>query len=147
MSKTQHIYHVVFATKGREKTITLKNKRFLYRELYSILVENECYVYRINGIDDHVHILFDLNPNILLKDIVRVLKGKSSYWMTRSGLFPIFRGWGREYFGVSKGIEQVEILKNYIKNQEVHHLNVGFVDEMKLLYENSGLDWHEKDLM
>lgn len=74
MSKTFASYHLLFSTKNRERTITLAHKRLLYAYANAILKEKHCLVYCINGMDDHVHILFNLSPTISLSKVVQILK-------------------------------------------------------------------------
>lgn len=74
MSKTKCLIHLVFATKSRKTTILMPRKAELYNYIFGILKNNNCFVHRINGMSDHVHILFDLNPSIALADIVKAIK-------------------------------------------------------------------------
>ena len=145
MSVNQEYFHLVLCTKYRERTINPQNKRHLYSYLYYLLKELGCYVKRINGMEEHVHILYDKNPKIATPDLARIVKSKSSHWARQSGYFPGFRGWCKEYFNVSKGEEQIPKLINYIINQEAHHQGESFLDEIKRLYAESGFAWNDKD--
>ena len=147
MSKNQEYFHLVFSTKNRRTTITATNKRRLYEFIFNLLKDNNCYVYRINGMTEHVHILFDKNPNITMPDLVREIKSKSSIWMKHCGLFPYFEGWGREYCAISKGRDELDTTTKYIINQEVHHRTISFVEEMQDIYRKCGISWHENEFM
>lgn len=54
MSIVKATYHVVFGTKGRHQTITPEHRKELYAYIFAIFKENKCYVYRINGMADHI---------------------------------------------------------------------------------------------
>ena len=144
MSLNQQYTHLIFGTKRRCRTITEANKRSLYAFLYYLLKEQGCYVYRINGVEDHVHILFNKNPRTLIEDLVRRLKSVSSRWMKESGLFPYFDGWCKEYCALSKGREQLPQITQYIINQEEHHKGVTFEEELRQIYAEEGAEFHPK---
>ena len=94
MIKNLCLLHVVFATKRREMTITEENKRELYAYIFGLLKNHKCYTYRINGIANHIHILFDLNPTIALSDIIREIKLSTNKWIRlNAGKFPYFWSW------------------------------------------------------
>lgn len=146
MSKTNAPYHLVFSTKDREQTITIEHKRLLYAYIHSILKENECHVYRINGMGDHVHILFDLHPTLSLSKVVQIIKQSASRWMKGMEQFPKFRGWGAEYYAFVVGKEQLPKAIEYVKNQEVHHQTCDLVAEAMQIAADNGWDWYEQDL-
>lgn len=147
MSKTSSLHHIVFATKMRKPTIIPCHKRLLYSYIWNILKNRDCVLYRIGGIEDHIHIFVDLSPRIALADLVRELKSRSSGWMRRSGLFPDFEGWCSEYFSESKERDSIADVVEYIRAQEEHHHRVPVDDEFRSLYAMSGCVWDDRDLM
>lgn len=146
MSLTLNLYHIVISTKYRRMTINPEHERDLYRYLWSLLDGRKCKLLRMGGIANHVHILADLHPTVSLAAMAGELKRKSSLWMKRSGLFPIFEGWGEDYFGVSKSSGDRDVLINYIKNQKEHHKNTCFEEEYRRLVEGSGRQWDDRFL-
>lgn len=146
MSKTRCLIHIVFATKRREMTIPEQHKRKLYAYIMGIVTNKGCHLLRINGIDNHIHMLIDLHPSVPLAVFVQTVKQWSSRWMKEMPEFRMFDGWGEGYYAVSVGIEGVESVKRYIINQETHHAVNAFDDEIQDLAQHSGLDWHEKEL-
>lgn len=95
---------------------------------------------------DHLHLLIDLHPSVALASLIADIKRKSSLWMKRSGLFPLFEGWGREYFAFSKSAEHKETIINYIKNQKNHHTLSSFDDEIRSIVDTENLDWRDEML-
>ena len=146
MSKTFEYTHMVFATKGRKHTISLLHRQKLIDYLMTLLRELDCFVYQINAMPDHVHMFFDKNKHMPTEDIARIVKGKASYWMRRCGDFPKFEAWGKEYFAGSISAWDKDMISGYIANQDKHHGNMTFVDEMKRLYAAAGLPWHDNDM-
>ena len=90
----QIIYHIIFRTKGSEKTIVQAHSVDLYKYTGGIIKNKQCTLFRINGMEDHLHILSDLHPSVALADYIRDIKVSSAKWMKASGFFPNFRGWG-----------------------------------------------------
>ena len=146
MSKTRSLHHIVFATKQREMTITESAKKELYAYILGMLRQRRCYLIRMNGIPNHIHMLVDVNPTISIANLVQEIKQGSSKWLKGNENFPKFRGWGEGYYAVSVGVGDIASVKQYIMNQEAHHDVNQFIDEIKLMAEANNLDWHEKDL-
>lgn len=145
MSKTKSLHHIVFATQGRFPFIPQECKRDLYAYIFGILKNKKCYVYRINGMADHVHLLIDLNPTIALADLVRDIKRSSSLWINANEHFPHNANWGKGYYAMSLGMDGLEACIDYIKNQEIHHSNMAFMEEAENLAIRNGLEWYEDD--
>lgn len=55
-----------------------------------------------------------------------LLKGESSYWINKNKLSPTKFEWQDEYFAVSVSESNLHRVRNYIKNQEVHHCKKSF---------------------
>lgn len=143
MSKVNALYHIVINTKHRKPTITLSAKRKLYAYMFGILRNKNCGVIRINGIENHIHLLIQLPPTLALSDVVGELKRSSNLWIKRQTEFPYFEGWGKEYFAVSISSQLKETVTNYIINQEVHHGKITFEDEMVEWFGSEGLEWND----
>lgn len=143
MSKVVSLLHIVINTKFRHPTIEESNKRILYSFIYGILKRHRCFLYRMNGISNHIHMLIDLHQSIALSDIMLEIKRESSRWMKQSGLFPLFDGWGREYAAFSCSYREKDGIIEYIKSQEVHHRVTPFEDELHKLYDETGQEWNE----
>ena len=100
-------------------------------------------LFRINGIEDHIHILSDLHPSVALADYIRDIKVLSCKWMKESGLFPKFTGWGVRYCALTYSYKEREILINYIKNQQKHHGKESFHQEVVRILREQGIEVDE----
>ena len=78
---TQLLYHVVFSTKKRQRTLPDGHRESLYRSIWGIHHNHNCHLYRIGGIDDHVHLLTALPTVLSLADFVKEVKTGSSRWL------------------------------------------------------------------
>lgn len=146
MSYSQILYQIVITTKHRQPTIAEANCTELYKYIWGVVKNKNCKLFRINGVEDHIHLLTDLHPSIALANLVKDIKVSSSIWMKQSGLFPDFDGWSVGYGAFTYSIRERDILINYIKKQKEHHRKVVFLDEYKALLEEHGITYDEKYL-
>ena len=133
----QIFYQIIFGTKNRKPTIAKAFEEELYKYISGIIKNKNCKLYRINGIENHIHIMSDLHPSVCLSDYIKDIKVASNLWMKGSGKFPIFEGWQDGYGAFTYSIKEKETIINYIKNQKEHHKSESYYDEFKrLLIEN-----------
>lgn len=136
-SYRQIFYHIVFHTKGAEKTIDDVHCKELYNYIWGIVKNKNSKLYQINGIEDHIHLLVDIHPTIPVSDFVRDVKSFSSSWMKHSSNFLKFKGWAEGYGVFSVSNREKVMIIGYIKKQKEHHLNLTFEEEYrKLLLEH-----------
>jgi REP element-mobilizing transposase RayT len=144
---TQIIYHIVFATKNRERVLDKPPREDLFRYVWGIVKNHDCHLFRINGIEDHVHILTSLHPSVCLADFVKAVKTGSSKWIKENGAFPQFDHWQDGYGAFTHSVREKETLIEYIKNQETHHGRVDFLEEYRRLLQDAGIEFDEKYLL
>ena len=96
-SYRQHLYHIVFRTKHSMPTIKQDHVNELYAYITGIVKNKNGHLYRINGVENHIHVLTDMHPSIAPADFMREIKASSSLWMKNSMLFPSFIGWEEGY--------------------------------------------------
>jgi REP element-mobilizing transposase RayT len=138
------LYHLVFRTKDSLPTIKQDHVNELYAYISGIIKHKNSHLYRINGIENHLHILTDLHPSFAPADFVREVKVSSSLWMKNSGLFPAFKGWSVGYGSFTCSYIDVDRLINYIKNQQEHHRKIIFEEEYRILLLESGIKPDER---
>ena len=140
MAYTQILYHIVLRTKRSEPTITQENVSSLYKYIWGIIKNKKGKLYRINGIEDHIHILSDLHSSISLADFVKTIKVATSLWMKQSSDFPSFQGWEEGYAAFTYSYKEKEVIINYIKNQQKHHQIEDSQNELKRLWIENGME-------
>src|SRR4030043_1257276 len=145
-SYVQFYTHIVFHTKNNIKFIREEIEDELYSYLGGILRNYKSVPIQIGGTSDHVHVLCTLPKTMTPADLVEEIKKSSSKWIkTKESHYRNFY-WQDGYGGFSVGWSQVEIVKNYIRNQKEHHRKVEFLDEYKMLLDEYGISYEERDL-
>lgn len=147
MSYRQIYYQIIFGTKYRKLAITESHCTELYKYIHGIIRNKQCRLYRINGVQDHIHIFTDLHPTISLSDFVKDIKVASSLWLKASGNFPDFEGWQDGYGAFTYSEREKDMIINYIKKQKEHHQSENFFDEFKRLLIENGVSFDEKYLL
>lgn len=66
--------HLILTTKYRKDVFTASMLVRLNEILEELLVKWECKLIEFNGEEDHVHILFQYHPNVMLSKLVNNLK-------------------------------------------------------------------------
>jgi len=138
------LYHLVFRTKNSRKTIVPVHSKELYAYIMGVIRNKNCFLYRINGTENHLHILCDLHPSVALADYMREIKTASSIWLKQSGKFPDFTGWAEGYAALTYGWKDKEKIANYIKNQHEHHRTKSFEIELRKLLKEYGKEVDER---
>jgi len=136
----QILYHIVFRTKSSEKSINQAHAVDLYKYIWGIIKNKKCVLFRINGMEDHIHILSDLHPSVALADYIKDIKVSSSKWMKESGNFPNFNGWGIKYCALTYSYRERDMIIDYIRNQQEHHRKEIFQDEIRRLFKEHGIE-------
>jgi len=133
------IYHIVFATKGREPLIETDWMDRLHRYLAGTVNAMDGKALEVGGISDHIHLLAVLRPSHCLADFVRDLKKESSKFVHRELVRPTF-AWQVGYGVFTEGEERVAGLRRYIQNQSVHHRTENSRDELLRLCREAGVE-------
>ena len=144
---TQICYHIVFSTKDREPVLKAHRREDLYRYIWGILRNRQSHLDRINGVEDHLHILTSLHPSVSLADLVKDVKTGSSRWIKEGGVFPRFSHWQDGYAAFTHSKTEINPLIEYIKGQEGHHRRTSFVEEYRKLLEEAGIEFEERYML
>jgi REP element-mobilizing transposase RayT len=130
---------LVFGVKYRLGLIDPRWQKQLYAVMVNIAKEQKCTVIAIGGIKDHVHILISLSgssPDIAT--ITREIKSKSSKWVNENRLCMGRFGWQSGSGRFSYSYRELEMIKNYINNQERHHYDMDYSEEFKRFMQAAG---------
>jgi putative transposase len=94
---TQLLYHIIFSTKNRLRTLTIKDRAVLYKYIWGILENKNCHPYRINGVEDHIHIASHVHPSIAIAPLVKDIKLATTSFIKDKNVFSDFSGWQDGY--------------------------------------------------
>ena len=144
---TQILYQIVFGTKHRQRTLTEGKRDELHRYMTGVLKNHNCHVYRINGVEDHVHIVTHLHPTVALSDLIKDIKLATTDLIKHDRLFPSFNGWQDGYGAFTYSIKEKDRLIEYVKNQQEHHRVKTFKEELIGLLQEHGVEFDEKHLL
>jgi REP element-mobilizing transposase RayT len=122
-------------------------KKRLFAFIHHLLTNKNCHLYRINGMEDHLHILTHIHPTIAISSLVKDIKLASDDFIKRENVFPKFKGWQDGYGAFTESIKEKDRLIAYIRNQEEHHRKVSFLDEYKALLKEHEIEFDEKYLL
>lgn len=144
---TQLLYQIVFSTKHRKPCMNKPNRDELYKYIWGILKNKNCHLYRINGVEDHLHILTHIPPSISVSSLVKDVKVASSIFIKEQKLFHGFEGWQEGYGAFTYSFKEKDRLIEYIKNQEEHHKRTTFKEEYRNFLQEHGIKFEEKYLL
>lgn len=138
---TNNLIQATFSTKGRVPWIDESIRPDLYAYMGGTLRGMKAPPLSLNGIADHVHVLFRLPPVLSLSDAMRDLKANASKWVhekcPRHGDF----AWQEGYAAFSVSASQLPVVQAYIENQEAHHRKTSFKEELIALLEKHGMEY------
>ena len=142
---TSLYYHLIFATKNREPLIAPAWRHRLHDYLGGIVGNMGGIPQGIGGVADHVHLLVSLKASHCLADFVRDLKKSSSTWVSTTIPEPRFR-WQEGYAAFTVSASNREAVQVYVANQEEHHYQRSFQEELRIILEKVGVPYKDEYL-
>ncbi len=131
--------HAIWATKERYQLIIPTVEKKIYEYMRTQFIELGCLVRIINGMPDHVHCLFLLNPQKAITEIIKQIKGSTSHWINEQNLIKEKFSWQTGYAAYSVSESVLEKVFQYIVNQKQHHQKTTFTKEYDELIKLHGL--------
>jgi REP element-mobilizing transposase RayT len=140
------LIHLIFVVKRRDALIDHKWKEELFKYTTGIITNKHQKLLAVNAVPDHMHLLMSYKPDTHLPSIVRDIKSNTSKFINENNLSRYKFEWQIGYAAFSVGHSQVDIVVNYIKNQEKHHAKKKFRDEYLEMLSSNEIDFEEKYL-
>jgi len=143
---SQLYIHIIFSPKNRESLLVKDIREEVFSYISGIITNRGHKSIIVNGVIDHAHIFFGLNPKESISDFVACVKRESSNFINEK---KYFRGkflWQDGYGAFSYGRSQLDTVYKYIANQEQHHKKSTFKDEYSELLKKFGIEYDEKYL-
>ncbi len=126
--------HIVFTTKNRFPFLnTMELRKKVWKHIFENAKSKDIHIDMVNGYSDHCHILLSLKSSENISQILKLVKGESSKWINDSRLILEKFEWQNDYYAISVSNSHLQRVRNYIKNQEVHHSKKSLDDEIKLV--------------
>jgi len=135
---------MIWGTKRRKAILPREVRKKVSTCLCQYAESKEIYMH-INYVNaDHVHILIDLPRHLALQKVAKLLKGSSSFWINKNRLTKSKFGWARGYGAFSVATSAITKVKSYIRNQEEHHRQKSFFQELDSFLSAYGLEVHKR---
>jgi putative transposase len=116
--------HLVFVTKFRHPVFSDQHLVRMEQIMRDVCSDFECDLIEFNGEPEHVHLLVNFPPKVAVSKLVNSLKGVSSrrlrsefptlaqhYWRAN-------KLWAGSYFAGSVGGAPLDVLRQYIEQQD-----------------------------
>ncbi len=137
--------HLVFSTRQRRPFFRDKTMRdALHAYLGGISKQLECHPIRVGGEEDHVHILARFGRTFTQAEWVKELKRVSDLWLKDKGREWNEFQWQGGYAAFSVSQSNLAQVTEYIANQEVHHRQQTFQDELRALFRKHDVEFDER---
>jgi REP element-mobilizing transposase RayT len=141
---TQIHIQAVFSVQNRESLIRSSWSEELYKYITGIIQNNQHKLLAINGMPDHVHILFGMRPSQSLSDLMQDIKGSSSKWINEKRFVPGKFSWQEGYGGFSYAKSDLPNIINYIQHQKEHHSKKNFLEEYLDILKEFEIDYDDR---
>jgi len=121
--------HLEWCTKYRYKMFRKrKYKNFIIACIRQSASRNQIKIIEIEVQPEHVHCVVEVSFTISVSKVLQILKGGSSklffeFHEKAKLRYPQRHLWSRGKFASSVGFVQFDVVKEYVKNQKVHHGN------------------------
>ncbi|MDR3261966.1 MAG: IS200/IS605 family transposase [Tannerella sp.] len=136
--------HLTFSTKDRYPFIDTHLQIRLWEYLGGVCKGLECHPVQIGGTHDHVHIFCLLSKKIAQVKLLEEVKKQSSKWVkTLNSRYAKFY-WQDGYGIFSVNPSEIDVVSNYIRNQEEHHRKRTFKEEFIAFLNKYGVVYDER---
>ena len=143
-SHTKLYAHLVFSTKNRQPFLDSNIRPRVHAYLATIIRDLDSPWVIVGGVEDHVHILFDMGKMHAPVEFVEKVKRESSKFVKTLGKNYEKFYWQRGYGMFSVSPRERDEAEAYVRNQEAHHRTMNFQEEYRALLQQYGIEYDEK---
>jgi len=129
MPFTKVMIHFIWSTKNRHPLISKEIKPLILNHIKENSIKKGIFIDSLNCVEDHIHLLISLGTEQTIAKIAMLIKGESSFWVNKQKLTKQKFEWQDEYIGLSVSQSAIVKVREYIANQEQHHLKKTFAQE------------------
>jgi REP element-mobilizing transposase RayT len=135
---------LVFSTKNRQRFLDETVRSRVHGYLATVIRDMNSPWVVVGGVDDHVHILFDMGKQMAPVKFVEHVKRESSKFVKTLGDQYAKFFWQRGYGMFSVSPKDRDEAENYVRNQEEHHRRTTFQDEYRAMLKRYGIEFDEQ---
>ena len=99
----------------------------------------------VGGVADHLHLLVGLKATHCLADFMRELKKQASVWV-HTEIGAVGFAWQEGYAAFTVSPNSRKGVGGYIENQETHHRQKSFREDLIELLQRAGVEYDERYL-
>lgn len=129
--------HVVFSTKDRIPFLNWHIRGEVCDWIKRNGNKEGVHIDIVNGLEDHLHLLIKLKPTQSTAEVVKWIKGSSSFWLNQKYSWEDKFAWQQGYGVFSVSQNDINQVRAYIFNQEKHHKTKSYTTEIKELVNKS----------
>jgi len=127
-------FHIIWTTKKRIPFFSNNLKIRVYRYIEILATDKKVQLLAIGGTHDHVHMLIRMNQEILISNLMREVKSKTTLFINRINKGEAYFAWQNGYGVFTVSPSAIKRVISYIKDQEEHHKDPLFEEkEIKIL--------------
>jgi putative transposase len=114
-------YHVVWCCKYRRKVLTPEVQQKLKEIILGVCQEKHADMMFLEVMEDHIHLLVEVNPQYGIHRLVKQVKGRSSRLLRKEFKHLTTRLpslWTNSYFVATVGGAPLSVIKKYVEQQK-----------------------------
>ena len=147
MVKTTGIHiQAILAVENRISLIHEERKGDLCKYVSGILKNNGHVPLSINGMQDHLHIVFSSSLTQSLTELMDRVTQDSSDWINKLHFTPGKFSWQDRYAAFSYSLCEVPRLIHFVQNQKFHHRQKTFQEELRQIADELMIEDMPEDL-
>jgi REP element-mobilizing transposase RayT len=132
---TRLIYHLVWSVKKREPLLDISFQVPLHQSIKQEIRRSGAKLYEIGSVVDHIHLLVEVTSTISVSNLMQNLKTTTTHLIKSKNEKLANFCWQEGYGVFSVGKPALEVVSNYVRNQEAHHSQKTFEQELNWLAE------------
>jgi len=112
-------YHLIWCPKRRKKVLVGDIKIRLEQIINEVAKEKNIEILALEIMPDHLHLFISSHPNILIHNLIKAFKGRSSNLLRKEypELLKLPSLWTHSYFVSTAGNVSSDTIKKYIQEQ------------------------------
>lgn len=138
-------FHLIFSTKERVPMMYESWRPRMHSYLGGCVRTSGGVALEVGGIADHVHLLVSLKATQSVAELLKEIKQSSSLWVHEE-LGKAKFSWQEGYGAFTVSPSQIEAVRDYIANQEMHHRKQSFQEEYLEFLKESGIEYDPRYL-
>ena len=131
--------HLIWATKRRTPWLDAAIRPRLFANVDRVVRNRGGILLAAGGVADHVHLYVAMPVRLAISDLVAAVKANSSRWIHTSYPERAQFAWQGGYAAFSVNPTDDRVLREYIRDQEMHHAGMPFTAEYLALLKRHGI--------